>query len=149
MDSHHLAPLRGQRRLQMRHAETCERILMLHSNHSGSKVRQIRRTLRLMDAPTHRRGSEGAVRPSYVAISSAICCAGPPLIDKAVNEIRRSLLRGSGPVQLCLQGIRPQARVLLVVGPRLDRDVMAFGGLAQGADGGLSLGDVGERVPVI
>jgi hypothetical protein len=39
-----------------------------------------------------------------------------------------SLLGRSGPVELCLQGMGTEARILLVVAARLDGDVVAFGG---------------------
>src|ERR1700730_18909865 len=38
---------------------------------------------------------------------------------------------------------------MLVLGQRLDGDVVAFCGFAERADGGLFAGDVGERVEVI
>src|SRR6476620_24440 len=81
--------------------------------------------------------------------SVAMCWAAREMRLLCVIERWWSLLRGSGPVQLCLQRRSPKARVLLVVGQGLDGDVVAFGSFAQGADGGLFTADVGERIPVI
>ena len=83
-----------------------------------------------------------------MSISSNVLDGAMPvlLIDNAVNRIQRGALDLSS---CACSVVGPEARVLLVVGSRLDGDVVAFGGFAQGADSGLFAGDVGERVPVI
>src|ERR1700752_1086005 len=81
--------------------------------------------------------------------SVAMCWAARAMRLLCVIERWWSLRRGSGLVQLCLQRRSPKARVLLVMRQGLDGDVVAFGGFAQGADGGLFTADMGERIPGI